>query len=400
MTPNVAPETPLLHELIARARSVALFAVPADAPADWKHLPLTRELTAALRDPLPNRETLELRDHLQGLLGSQQAATELAQQNDLLIAHIDQMLASVVERQMDETGIATMFDFVGPNVSYAVIRHGSVLYNRGIDQHSVTVETRRMQLSSEHSCPISNGERFVLQSEPYIAIIDSPERIGFVAKQLIRLSLTQLGAQFRQRELHEMIERLYSMFTGGASTPHGPGPTDSSRLGAVEDRFVEVLDATLRDSLTQTYNRTKTEQVMSTLCASGQPFAAVLADIDHFKQVNDDFGHLEGDRVIVEVASALEDGRRSNDVVARWGGEEFLVLLPDSDVSTAAEVAEKMRCRIESTIRVGDRHVTASFGVAAHRVGESPDGLFERADSALYAAKHAGRNTVFSDGLG
>lgn len=130
----------------------------------------------------------------------------------------------------------------------------------------------------------------------------------------------------------------------------------------------------------------------------GGSSALILMDIDFFKQVNDTYGHEAGDKVLIELGGALSEARRTTDFVARLGGEEMALLLPQTDSTGAMEVAERLRQRIaEMRVKTsaGALQVTASFGVVVYsaRSGNS-NGLFERADKALYAAKHGGRNRV------
>ncbi len=120
----------------------------------------------------------------------------------------------------------------------------------------------------------------------------------------------------------------------------------------------------------------------------------VLFDIDHFKAVNDRFGHLVGDQVIVEIGTRVRRNLRKVDVLARWGGEEFAVLLPNCGLSGAATLAEKLRAMIAEAAFAGVGTVTSSFGAAEWTTHESLDQCLKRADDALYAAKAAGRNAV------
>lgn len=131
------------------------------------------------------------------------------------------------------------------------------------------------------------------------------------------------------------------------------------------------------------------------------PLLAILIDIDNFKPINDRLGHLAGDSVIRQVAATIRKTLRKADIVCRWGGEEFLVVVKDIPEAEGRQLAEKIRSAVES----GSFHhksetiaVTVSLGVAAHGQGETADQLIARADQALYAAKHAGRNLVQSAG--
>jgi diguanylate cyclase (GGDEF)-like protein len=124
------------------------------------------------------------------------------------------------------------------------------------------------------------------------------------------------------------------------------------------------------------------------------PFSVILFDVDHFKRVNDTRGHQTGDRVLVELARIASDRVRSTDSLARWGGEEFVVLLPNTDGAAACQVADKLRTAIAQTAFEGVGPTTCSFGVAQYWGGDSAEELLARADGALYCAKLNGRDRV------
>jgi diguanylate cyclase (GGDEF)-like protein len=157
-------------------------------------------------------------------------------------------------------------------------------------------------------------------------------------------------------------------------------------------------DSALTDGLTGVANRRALEQELTRISAratrNGEPFAVILLDIDHFKQLNDTHGHEAGDQALVSVAKLLRDRSRAGDVVARYGGEEFVVLCPGADISAAGAVAESLREALEQYDGPPARF-TASFGVAAFPASAAdPDELVRTADKALYAAKRGGRNRV------
>lgn len=155
----------------------------------------------------------------------------------------------------------------------------------------------------------------------------------------------------------------------------------------------------LRDPLTGLYNRRYMEDALERYLSiaerSGRPTAAVMIDLDHFKQLNDQHGHAKGDAVLRDVAGQLVGALRPSDVVSRYGGEELLVILPECGLEDAMLKAEVLRARIESLSEMHGAAISASFGVAA--VPETSGGLADlvpMADAALYAAKQAGRNCV------
>jgi diguanylate cyclase (GGDEF)-like protein len=159
-----------------------------------------------------------------------------------------------------------------------------------------------------------------------------------------------------------------------------------------------------RDALTGCLNRRalleQAEPLLAQAGADGQPLACIMTDIDRFKSINDRFGHLMGDEVLKSVAAILGDGLREHDLLCRYGGEEFCIVLPDSSVDQAERVAQRLREQIERKGNTNVRAiepptVTSSFGVAV-LAAEDADlaALIERADQALYAAKEGGRNRV------
>lgn len=118
-----------------------------------------------------------------------------------------------------------------------------------------------------------------------------------------------------------------------------------------------------------------------------------MIDIAHFKTVNDHFGHVVGDEIIKQMANLFSEHIRENDVVGRWGGEEFLILCPDTNLQGARTLAEHLRERIAQThFGIDKMTITASFGVSDYRDGEMIKDCIRRADQALYQAKHNGRN--------
>jgi diguanylate cyclase (GGDEF)-like protein len=155
------------------------------------------------------------------------------------------------------------------------------------------------------------------------------------------------------------------------------------------------------DPLTRLRNRRSVLDTSSMEAAKqrrdGRPMSFILCDVDHFKVVNDTHGHEAGDAVLSAVARVLRTGVREVDHAARWGGEEFLLLLPETNVSGAALVANRLRDAI-GELRVaskgGSLQVTMTFGVSTLHPSESIDQAIARADKALYAGKHGGRNRV------
>lgn len=159
-----------------------------------------------------------------------------------------------------------------------------------------------------------------------------------------------------------------------------------------------LTELTIRDTLTKAFNRRHfidcLEKAIATVQRSKQPITLVAFDLDHFKQVNDTYGHQVGDQVLIEVVNTVLERQRRTDSIFRLGGEEFVVLLPHTDLQSAYMFAEDIRQCIASAPLVEDAAVTISLGVAEYQPDESLDDWFKRADNNLYNAKTNGRNRI------
>ena len=154
----------------------------------------------------------------------------------------------------------------------------------------------------------------------------------------------------------------------------------------------------ITDPLTNIYNRRffmqMMEQEMERTRRNGKPFSIIMFDIDHFKNVNDRFGHAAGDMVLKSIADMVKNRIRKTDCFARWGGEEFIILLPETSLEDAVGLAEELRGKLSNMAFPEVGHVTASFGVTSYRPSDTIDTILLRADDMLYEAKASGRDCV------
>ena len=169
-------------------------------------------------------------------------------------------------------------------------------------------------------------------------------------------------------------------------------------LASINRKMGKLNLENITDPLTNLVNRRGMESALDEWQALQQPFAVIMADIDHFKVINDSYGHDIGDEVLQFLAQQLHDLSRPDDIVCRFGGEEFVVLLPKVNTEQAYKVAERLRIYMENT-----NHpricapITLSFGVASWPSADASIAqVMKQADTALYAAKAAGRNQVQS----
>lgn len=162
---------------------------------------------------------------------------------------------------------------------------------------------------------------------------------------------------------------------------------------------MKIQTMAVTDKLTGAYNRhyfvSHSEQELSRSRRYHRDFCILILDIDHFKKVNDQFGHLGGDSVLIELTKLIEKTLRSTDLFARWGGEEFIILLPESNIEQGYLVAERLRSAVEVTPFHSAGKITVSLGISSLIINDqSVDEIIRRADNALYEAKESGRNKV------
>ncbi|MFZ5354640.1 MAG: diguanylate cyclase [Bacillota bacterium] len=165
---------------------------------------------------------------------------------------------------------------------------------------------------------------------------------------------------------------------------------------ALKNKELEKLSTT--DRLTKLNNRFKLEEILNqelkSTCQNGKEMAVLLLDIDYFKKVNDTYGHQTGDSVLAEFARVLLDSIRKNYYASRWGGEEFLILCPETGIKSAMSFAEDLRRIIEEYTFTTENRITCSIGLTVYKNGDDENAIIVRADKALYKAKQNGRNRV------
>ena len=167
----------------------------------------------------------------------------------------------------------------------------------------------------------------------------------------------------------------------------------------LSDAYQKLAFVAGHDSLTDLLNRGRIEWVLRHLIEATNKthhtFSAIMIDIDSFKHINDTYGHSVGDDVLIRLADIMKNGVRPTDYAGRWGGDEFVILLPDTDIDQSEKVADRMRRNFaEADILPDGKAVTASFGVTTSYEGETLESFYRRMDSALYTAKGAGKNQV------
>ena len=269
-------------------------------------------------------------------------------------------------------------------------------YTTGLSPHFVkNMRFRRGGLADE----VFNNNHYILSNDlpgtkHQLSKLARDEGIkSFVCLPLVshKRRLGVLYLYFHRRE--ELFEDEYALL----------GTLAHIATGAIGNAHLHTRAVTLSmtDDLTNLFNRrefmVRLEQELLRAQSSGNPFSLIMADIDHFKQINDTYGHTTGDMVLSELAQIFLSMTREIDIVARFGGEEFIFLLPGINHEVALQVAERLREAVENLQLHVDKgqplHITLSLGISCYpKCASDENSLIERADQALYQAKNSGRN--------
>jgi len=229
--------------------------------------------------------------------------------------------------------------------------------------------------------------------------------IAFVAQLLILVGVVSLGGA----EISTQAIFLDALLLALVIAPPiywlvlKPIRREFEKRIAAERVAQDMTRLAITDALTRLMNRRGITVNLIDAMAQAErydhPLSIAMADIDHFKAINDTHGHDAGDKVLVDVASLLSEALRMPDKVGRYGGEEFLVVLPHTTLTQAKKIAERMRAAVEGwAFEYGGKtsHVTISIGLTQYRKGEDLEQLLSRVDQALYQAKAGGRNKVIT----
>lgn len=328
---------------------------------------------------------------------------ELIQSRRILVNDLLVLLAQDSLDEQDEIQISSMF---GRSLNFAIYREGELLFNRNIKNQTLAVTQKKLTKKKEFQLTVGEGELFATRNEYYTGIFESQTPIMPAIKQVLKLKLLWLNKQHQERLLTEKLEFIQEKHKYNAKLVNKiinrAVEKKTKYLKKIykklEREFESTLNKAITDSLTNTFNRHKVKEYLDQILLQAinkqEIFSVIMMDLDHFKQVNDTYGHMAGDRVLVECANRTKEGLRDADILSRWGGEEFLIILPYTKSSIAVKCAERLRKNLEASPLDDKIKVTASFGVSSYQEGDDICTLLERVDKALYQAKHNGRNQV------
>ncbi|MCG7862030.1 MAG: diguanylate cyclase [Candidatus Thiodiazotropha endolucinida] len=229
---------------------------------------------------------------------------------------------------------------------------------------------------------------------------------------LIMVSVTTQLSLSTKRSFTQVIDRMKALAEGNPDFSRRLQHPHNDELGylihwfnklsdTLEHDYSKIQKISITDKLTQLSNRTHSDEFLrrqlTDSSENNSQLVIIIADIDHFKSINDRYGHLTGDHVLREFSMILKHCTRVQDFIGRWGGEEFIIVMPDVGLDQAIKNAERLRTTIEQHDFGEAGQVTASFGISFGIEGDTQEGIMKRADLCLYKAKQQGRNRVVVD---
>lgn len=314
------------------------------------------------------------RDNLTRLIKNNARESEWLQQiSDMakITGPLQNHIAALAMNDQKEQGIALLTQEVIPQFN---------AFSQKVNEFSLYQSLDTKRLISEAKQQVDQMMRTIIMIALLIIAISST--IAFViGRKFLRMNRSLvLANETLEKKVNARTQSLY----------------ETKEALLEKNRILEELSIT--DPLTQLYNRLKMESLLEAYQQdfeqNGTAFSLLLIDLDFFKSINDTFGHNQGDQVLIELSACLKLFFTEKAHLGRWGGEEFIVLLEDSDVSTAEQTSEAFRKLIEDHEFSISKPLTVSIGVAAIEPNEPIAEFIHRADMALYSAKHQGRNRV------
>lgn len=309
---------------------------------------------------------------------------------------------------------AKSFTFLNEKINYCIVKDDVVLYNRNIDSITLVTSILKLKKQDEFSMFVRKGEVYGCSVQHYKTILSCDSEIEDIIKNAIKVRLVFLNKLYENelylaelKNINFALEEAVTERTKEIENKNIMLEEEKNKLNEANLKLIEVNkklhDLSRTDSLTMLSNRRDIQEKfyieVNKSKIKQMPISLIMCDVDLFKSINDRFGHECGDQVLVKIADLFSNNLREKDHISRYGGEEFVIILPEADFAYSNIVAEKLRSILEAEIfeYEGEQfHVTMSFGLCSffHEINFSE--CIRQADLSLYKAKNEGRNKVVS----
>lgn len=337
-------------------------------------------------------------------------------ENGRYLAHFSALIEDMLNTYKaspheDDLGIES-FNFLNGLMDYAIIRNDALLINRNIDKYTLKTSLLKLKNQDEFCMFVKSGEVFGIRTAHFQAVLACNTEIDDMFKVLLKVKLAYLNNLYENeiylielKRINLQLEETVRARTMEIRNKNKLLEAEKIKLNQANAKLIELntyLDSLSRiDPLTRLSNRRDLQERFENKIKEplAQQRSLIIGDVDHFKSINDNFGHDCGDQVLIRIASIMTNNIRNGDLISRYGGEEFVIFLNEADYDYSSAVVERLRRILENEkfeYNGEEFHVTMSFGFFNFQGELDFARCFKLADQALYKAKKQGRNKVVS----
>jgi len=392
----------ILRDLLVRTLTLAVGSLLRGTPA---LLAEAEQLAAAIKEARSEQDLSDISNRLKQLCFKVELkAEDMAEEHELLLRLFKLLLENVSELLEDDSWlsgqIATVMDLLSGPISYSALMDATrslkeVIYKQSLLKHSlteakVTVKNMMVTFIDRLGAVAASTGNYHEKMDQYVHKIGQAKGIAELNRILQDVMVDTKVAQTEAlRSRDEMLAARQEVQDAEA------------RIQELEGKLAELSELVREDQLTGSLNRRGLDEVFEREVSRSErrksPLCIAMLDLDDFKKLNDTHGHTAGDHALIHLVKVVKDTLRAMDVIARFGGEEFMVVLPETPLEDAVQTVTRVQRELTKQIFMYNNQkllITFSAGVALHTPGESQESIIQRADEALYKAKKAGKNRV------
>ncbi|HYD60977.1 MAG TPA: GGDEF domain-containing protein [Noviherbaspirillum sp.] len=392
----------ILRDLLNRTLTLAVGALLRSTPVLLKE---AEDLAAVIKEAHTEQDLTDVSNRLKQLCFKiELKAEDMAEEHELLLRLFKLLLENVSELLEDDSWlsgqIASVMDLLSGPISYSALMDATrslkeVIYKQSLLKHSLTeakatVKNMMVTFIDRLSAVAASTGTYHKKMDEYVHKIGQAKGIGELNKILQDVMHDTRIAQTEALRSRDEMEAARKDVQDA-----------EARIHELEGKLAELSELVREDQLTGSLNRRGLDEVFEREVARSErrksPLCIAMLDLDDFKKLNDTHGHTAGDHALIHLVKVVKDTLRVMDVIARFGGEEFMIVLPETPLEDAVQTVTRVQRELTKQIFLYNNQrllITFSSGVAMHRPGETQESIIKRADEALYKAKKAGKNRV------